>query len=77
MFDFERFEWISRLKKAGIGVGIRFDLIFFSPGRTGFFQSQVTSIFRKEVMLEFLPNIDLSIGKGLPIWISVMQAIED
>ena len=28
-------------------------------------------------ILKFLPNIDSIVGKGLPIWISVVLAIED
>ena len=32
-FNFERVKWLLRLKKAEIGVGIRFDLIFFFAGQ--------------------------------------------
>ena len=63
--------------KSGIEFELRFDLIFFPAGQAKSFRSQVTSIFRKGVVLRFLPNIDPSVKKELPIWVSVMPAIED
>ena len=36
-FNFERVEWILRLKEARMGVGIKFDLIFFPTDQAGSF----------------------------------------
>ena len=66
-----------RLKEAGMRVEIRFDLIFFPAGRAASFRSQVTSIFRRGVVSRFLPDIDPSVRKGLPIRVNVMPATED